>query len=218
MISTDRVAIVDIGSNSVRLVVYGGPPRVPIPVFNEKVLAGLGSGLDRSGSLKPSARAKALAALKRFKILLKDMQVRRIHVLATAAIRDSDDGPDFVREVERIGFKCDVLSAEDEARLAGEGVISGNPEADGIVGDLGGGSLELVDVANGEVRRGISLPLGVLRIRNSAEDEDSAKKAIRSAIKQAGTTGEGRGRPLYLVGGSWRALAQIDMLATDFSL
>ena len=218
MASPDPVAIIDIGSNSVRLVVYGGPARVPAPIFNEKVLAGLGSGLDKTGSLKPSARAKALAALERFKILLGHMRVTKVRVLATAAIRDADDGPDFVRDARRIGFHCEVIPAEEEARLAGEGVISGIPEADGIVGDLGGGSLELVDVAGGKARPGISLPLGVLRIGVSAEDEKAARKTIRSALKDAGMIDRGRGRALYLVGGSWRALARIDMLASDYPL
>ena len=117
--------------------VYAGPPRIPTPIFNEKVLAGLGAGLDRSNRLAESARDKALAALRRFKLLLDHMGVRRTQVVATAAIRDAEDGADFVREVDRIGFSCTVLTAEEEARLAGDGVLSGIPEADGIVGDLG---------------------------------------------------------------------------------
>src|SRR5205085_3855487 len=155
----EPLAIIDIGSNSVRLVVYAGPARVPTPIFNEKVLAGLGAGLDRSGRLSEEARDKAFAALERFKLLLGNIKVKRIHVVATAAIRDAEDGAEFVREVGRIGLDCDILSAEEEARLAGEGVLSGIPEADGIVGDLGGGSLELVEVAAGKVDGGISLPL-----------------------------------------------------------
>jgi len=120
----------------VRLVVYSGPPRIPTPIFNEKVLAGLGSGLERSGRLAGDARAKALGALERFKILLAHMKVKRTHVVATAAIREAEDGPEFVREIERIGLPCEVLGSEREAQLAGEGVLSGIPEANGIVGDL----------------------------------------------------------------------------------
>src|SRR5437764_1173488 len=106
--------------------------RTPTPIFNEKVLAGLGSGLERSGRLAGHARAKALGALERFKILLTHMKVRRTHAVATAAIRDAEDGPEFVREIERIGLPCKVLSSEEEARLAGEGVLSGIPGANGI--------------------------------------------------------------------------------------
>ena len=198
--------------------VYAGPPRIPTPIFNEKVLAGLGAGLDRSNRLAESARDKALAALRRFKLLLDHMGVRRTQVVATAAIRDAEDGADFVREVDRIGFSCTVLTAEEEARLAGDGVLSGIPEADGIVGDLGGGSLELVDVSSGRARGGISLPLGVLRLDPSPSGERDARKALKAALRKSPLAEQARGRAFYMVGGSWRALARIDMFATDFPL
>ncbi len=201
-----------------RLVVYAGPPRIPTPIFNEKVLAGLGSGLDRYGPLPAEPRERALAALRRFRLLIDHMKVKQTRVVATAAIRDAADGPEFVREVQRIGLDCEVLSAEEEARLAGEGVVSGIPEADGIVGDLGGGSLELVKVGDGIETPGISLPLGVLRLDPSPDGEKAARKVLRSALKENGLRELGRGRPFYMVGGSWRALARIDMIATDFPL
>lgn len=198
--------------------VYAGPPRVPAPIFNEKVLAGLGSGLEQTGTLHEHGREKALSALRRFKLLIEHMRVKETQVVATAAIRDAADGADFVREVGRIGFNCRVLSAEQEAELAGEGVLSGIPDADGIVGDLGGGSLELVDVAAGASSNGISLPLGVLRLGTTVADERTARKMLKFALKKSPLKTVGGGRPLYMVGGSWRALARIDMLATDFPL
>jgi len=182
------------------------------------VLAGLGSGLEKSGTLSEDAREKALAALRRFRLLIDHMKVKETQVVATAAIRDAADGADFVREVDRIGFDCRVLSAEEEAELAGNGVISGIPEADGIVGDLGGGSLELVDVADGGTANGISLPLGVLRLETSADGEKAARKVLKSALKKSPLKDSSAGRPLYMVGGSWRALARIDMLETEFPL
>jgi len=191
---------------------------VPTPIFNEKVLAGLGAGLDHSCKLPEKARAKALAALSRFKLLLDQMKVKRTQVVATAAVRDAEDGLEFIREVERIGLNCAVLSAEQEATLAGEGVLSGIPAADGIVGDLGGGSLELVDVANGKASSGISLPLGVLRLDPSASGEREARRLLKAALKKSPLKEQARGRTFYMVGGSWRALARIDMLATDFPL
>jgi len=191
---------------------------VPTPIFNEKVLAGLGAGLDHSRKLPEKARAKALAALSRFKLLLDQMKVKRTQVVATAAVRDAEDGLEFIREVERIGLNCAVLSAEQEATLAGEGVLSGIPAADGIVGDLGGGSLELVDVANGKASSGISLPLGVLRLDPSASGEREARRQLKAALKKSPLKEQARGRTFYMVGGSWRALARIDMLATDFPL
>ena len=192
--------------------------RIPTPIFNEKVLAGLGGNLDRSHRLPAEARAKTLAALARFKLLLDHMKVKRTQVVATAAVRDAENGPEFVREIERIGLSCEVLSATQEAELAGKGVISGIPEADGIVGDLGGGSLELVDVAGGEAKGGISLPLGVLRLDPSASGEREARKLLKAALKKSPLKQQARGRTFYMVGGSWRALARIDMLATDFPL
>jgi exopolyphosphatase/guanosine-5'-triphosphate,3'-diphosphate pyrophosphatase len=216
--TVEPVGIIDIGSNSVRLVVYAGSLRVPSPIFNEKVLAGLGEGLEQTGRLAPEGRDKTLAALKRFKLLLRYMAVTETRVLATAAVREAEDGAEFVREIRRTGLDCEVLSAEEEAWLAGEGVLSAIPDADGIVGDLGGGSLELVDVADGMASHGLSLPLGVLRLKASGSGEKAARQAIRTALKQSGMAKRGRGRTFYMVGGSWRALARIDMLSCDFPL
>jgi exopolyphosphatase/guanosine-5'-triphosphate,3'-diphosphate pyrophosphatase len=163
-------------------------------------------------------REKTLRALERFKLLLDHMKVKQARVVATAAVRDAADGADFVRQVERTGLKCDVLTAEEEAKFAGEGVLSGIPDANGIVGDLGGGSLELVDVADGQTSPGISLPLGVLRLDPSAAGERDARKTLKAALKNSPIAEQARGRAFYMVGGSWRALARIDMLATDFPL
>lgn len=146
------------------------------------------------------------------------MKVKRTQIVATAAVRDATDGAEFVREVERMGFDCNVLSAQEEAELAGDGVISGIPDANGIVGDLGGGSLELVNVEDGRASGGLSVPLGVLRLETSTEGERQARKLLRSALKGSALTERTRGRTFYMVGGSWRALARVDMLATDFPL
>ncbi len=209
-------AIIDIGSNSVRLVVYAGAARVPSPIFNEKVLAGLGRGLDETGRLPAKGRERALAALARFRLLVDAMKVRQLEVLATAAARDADDGPEFVRAVASLGLKCRVLSASQEAELAGYGVLSGIPGADGIVGDLGGGSVEFVEVAGGRPSGGISLPLGVLRL--DLAEERATRDILREALARSGIAERGRGRPFYLVGGSWRALARVDMAAGDYPL
>jgi exopolyphosphatase/guanosine-5'-triphosphate,3'-diphosphate pyrophosphatase len=211
----EPIAIIDIGSNSVRLVVYSGPARAPTPIFNEKVLAGLGSGLARSGELSGESQQSSLAALRRYRLLLDYMRVKQTRVVATAAVRDALNGAHFARQVEEIGFDCEVLSAQDEARYAAEGVLSAIPGADGIVGDLGGGSLELADVQNGTVGKAISLPLGVLRI---AGREKQALETLTDALRESGIGKGGAGRAFYMVGGSWRALAEIDMAATGFPL
>ena len=219
MIDSGPLAIVDIGSNSVRLVVYAGPPRIPSIVFNEKVLAGLGEGVGETGALAPRPQARALAALRRFRLLLDEMKVERLRVVATAAVRDASNGAGFLRAVEEMGFAPEVISGHQEAMLAGEGVLSGIPEADGLVGDLGGGSLELAQVSGGSVGTGISLPLGVLRIgKPDAAKEKWLRGEVRQALKRSGLGARGRGRPFYMVGGSWRALARLDMISTGYPL
>lgn len=207
--------MIDIGSNSVRLVVYGGSRRVPFPIFNEKVLAGLGSALAETGAIGQSAAEKALGELRRFKLLIGHLENPQIHVIATAAVRDASNGLEFAREVRALGLPCNVLGPDEEARLAGQGVLSAIPDADGIVGDLGGGSLELVEVAEGKTSNPISTPLGVLRANRNA---GHARDLLREALATSGLARRGRGREFYMVGGSWRALARIDMLVTGHPL
>src|SRR4029078_12598810 len=157
------VAVIDIGSNSVRLVVYEGVTRSPTPLFNEKTLAGLGRELQTKGLLPSDAVEKALLALKRFRALCDTMQVQRLWVLATAACRDARNGKDLIAAAEQIcRTKIDVISGQREAVPPALGVVSGFSRPDGIVGDLGGGSLELVDVHGARIKPGITLPLGGL--------------------------------------------------------
>ena len=212
------VAVVDIGSNSVRLVVYSGRQRAPSPIFNEKVMAGLGAGLRNDGDMSDESERKALSALCRYKLLLRHMGVKEAQVVATAAVRDADNADDFVDAVKKIGLPCDVISAEDEARFSGLGVLSAFPGAEGIVGDLGGGSLELIEIGGSETGRNISLPLGVLRVERGKSGEQKAREMLRRGLKDAGLSKAGRDRPFFMVGGSWRALAKLDMVATDFPL
>src|SRR4051794_37359288 len=219
MLNREPVAIVDIGSNSIRLVVFSGAPRSPTIIFNEKVLAGLGQGLGETGRLSEEAQERALAALRRFRLLIDQMEVRSPRILATAAVRDASNGADFLKAIRALGFKPRVITGEQEAMLAAEGVLSGIPEADGIIGDLGGGSLELAEVHDGRVLAGVSLPLGVLRIgAPNAETEKWLRKELRRALKETGLGARGRGRPFYMVGGSWRALARLDIISRDYPL
>lgn len=213
------VAIVDIGSNSVRLVVYAGATRIPWIIFNEKVMAALGRNMSSDGELSRESQERALLALRRFRLLIRQMGVARTRVVATAAVREASNGQDFLRDVRALGFRPQMLSGEEEGRMAGLGVLSAIPEADGIVADLGGGSLELVDVADGEVHHSASLPFGVLRIGPFVQRGEAAlAKKLSKAVAAAGFAKRGRKRPLYLVGGSWRALARLDMLVTDYPL
>ncbi len=218
MLNQQPIGIIDIGSNSVRLVVYAGAERQPAPIFNEKVMAGLGTGLAETGRLADDRMERGLAALARFRLLLDHMAVAQVKVVATAAVRDAENGPEFVRAIDHLGFQCEVLSGEEEAHLAGEGVLSAIPEADGIVGDLGGGSIELVRVSRAGPARGISLPLGVLRLTTDASVEGRVREALEKAIHANKMLSASRGTGLYMVGGSWRSLARMDMLATGYPL
>ncbi|MGQ0661710.1 Ppx/GppA phosphatase family protein [Sphingosinicella sp.] len=216
---TAPVAIIDIGSNSVRLVVYSGATRIPSVIFNEKVMAGLGTDMARTGALGEGAQDRALAALRRYALLTRQMGVASIRTVATAAVREASNGAAFLAEVRELGLDPETLTGRLEAKLAGKGVISAIPDANGIVGDLGGGSLELADVAGGSVRRCTSLPLGVLRLDALAAGEgDGLARRARKALSGAGFGDAAKGRPFYLVGGSWRALAQLDMALSDHPL
>jgi exopolyphosphatase/guanosine-5'-triphosphate,3'-diphosphate pyrophosphatase len=207
-----RTGIIDIGSNSIRLVVYQGPARLPAPLFNEKVMAGLGRGLAETGRLAPDALELAIEALERFAALAREMDVESLRTVATAAVRDAVNGHVLLDAAARIGLPVELLSGEQEATAAGMGVLSAIPDADGIVGDLGGGSLELVRVKKGEIRDRVSFPLGVLRIAAlRAKGKGTIDRRVTKLIEQAGWSGKGKGLPLYLVGGSWRSLARLDM-------
>ena len=210
-----RQAIIDIGSNSVRLVVYQGPARIPAVLFNEKVLAGLGRGLAETGRMDEEGLALARTALARFAAVAGEMDAE-VRTVATAAVRDAANGPEFIAAAARMGLTVELLSGEQEATAAGLGVLSGIPDADGIVGDLGGGSLELVRVRDGVVAERVSFPLGVLRI--AGKRGKSFDAFVSKMIERAGWAGKGEGLPLYLVGGSWRALARLDMSLTDYPL
>ncbi|NQU58558.1 MAG: Ppx/GppA family phosphatase [Rhodospirillales bacterium] len=206
-----KVAIIDIGSNTLRLVVYDAPLRLPIPMFNEKAQCELGRGLAASGRLNPAGVELAYASLSRFINLSHAMGVDHLELVATAAVRDAADGADFVTEVKRrFGLDVQVLSGSEEAKLAAMGLLSGVPRADGLVGDLGGGSLDLVGLDAGSFAQQGTLPLGHLRLGEAMEkDGEAAAKLIAESFADLPWLEQARGRTLYAIGGSWRALARI---------
>jgi exopolyphosphatase/guanosine-5'-triphosphate,3'-diphosphate pyrophosphatase len=214
------VAVIDIGSNSVRLVVYERMARSLISVFNEKTLCGLGREVQSTGLLAPDAVDKALTSLRRFHALCKIQRVGRIYAIATAACRDASNGPDFIAKAERIcGCKIEILSGRREAQLSALGVISGIHKPDGIVGDLGGGSLELIDVRGHQVRGGVTLPLGSLALQDLAHKSlKRADRIVRLGLSEVPRLNAGRGRTFYAVGGTWRALARIHIIQSGYPL
>ncbi|GAA4043070.1 exopolyphosphatase [Sphingomonas rosea] len=202
------VGIIDIGSNSIRFVAYAGSERVPSTLFNEKVSAGLGRELATTGRLPDKAMDQAIAALARFRLLAREMKLKRLDVVATAAVRDASNGDEFLERARKVGIEPTVIAGEEEARLAALGVISAIPHARGVVADLGGGSLELTPVNGGQPGPGISLPLGVLRVGPEASAKQLTnflRKNVPPAILAAAAE-----RTLYLVGGSFRATVQLD--------
>ncbi|MGN6269254.1 MAG: Ppx/GppA phosphatase family protein [Sphingomonas sp.] len=214
-----RTAIIDIGSNSIRLVVYQGPRRLPSILFNEKVMAGLGRGLAAEGAIDAEAMARARGALARFAALARAMNASEVRTVATAAVRDAANGHELVDYAEKLGLDVELLSGDEEALASGRGVLSGIPQADGIVGDLGGGSLELVDVRGGAIGERASFPLGVLRLAAiRGKGKRGLDRHVARLLDRSGWAGRGVGRPFYLVGGSWRSLARLDMHLTGYPL
>ena len=204
------VGIIDIGSNSVRFVAYGGAARVPSILFNEKTNAALGRGLTTGGELDDAAMEQTLEALARFRALGREMGLKKLHTVATAAVREASNGAAFLKQVAALGLKPRILPGVEEAELSGWGVVSAIPDARGVVADLGGGSLELIQVEGGKLGAGVSLPLGVLRVGGSPSRKDIAA-AIRKGVRGTALDGSLKAMSLYLVGGSFRALARLDL-------
>lgn len=217
----DRCGIVDLGSNSVRLVVFEGRGRNPQSIFNEKAVLGLGRGLQTTGMLNEQAVEQALTVMMRYHAIACAMGADPLEVLATAAVRDASNGAAFIEALKSRmpGVPITILSGEGEAAMSADGVLLGFPAADGILGDVGGGSLELVELAAGQARRSVSLGLGTIRLCDRAEGDMARARAITEAeLATVPWLVEGAGRDLFLVGGAWRALARIHIAQTAYPL
>ncbi|HEY8565390.1 MAG TPA: exopolyphosphatase [Beijerinckiaceae bacterium] len=214
------IAIIDIGSNSVRLVAYEGLTRAPTPIYNEKVLCGLGRHVATTGRLDDDAVDRALKALARFRVLCETIGAGEIRVLATAAARDAANGPAFLASAEAAcGVPVELLSGKREAELSALGVISGFHRPDGVVGDLGGGSLELVDLQGETIGEGITLRLGGLALQDlSGGSLKKAQRIAHGALAAAPQLRRLNDRTFYAVGGTWRALAKLHQAARDYPL
>ncbi len=216
-----RCAVVDLGSNSVRLVVYEGQCRNPVAIFNEKAVLRLGRGLQSTGRLNEDGMAQAFTVLHRYHAVARAMGAAPFEVLATAAVPDARNGKDFVAGLQaRLpGVRINVLSGIEEAEYSAMGVLCGIPTADGILADIGGGSLEMVRLDHGA--RGLSqtLSLGAIRLAERAGGDTARARAIAEAdLATVPWLAEGANRDLYLVGGAWRALARIHMVQTGYPL
>jgi len=214
-----RAAVVDVGSNSVRLVVYDGPARIPDVFANEKTLCGLGRDLARTGRLAPDGVTRAKAALTRFAAMTAALGIDRVDVVATAAVREAEDGPAFVETVAgATGWSARVLSGEEEARLAALGVAFGIPDACGWVVDMGGASVEVAALDRGHVGARVSLPVGPLTLGDLPVSEGQREAYLRGLLDAALARTNGEHEMAYLVGGSARAIARVDMLRRGYPL
>lgn len=216
-----RRAVVDLGSNSVRLVIYEGEARNPVQIFNEKAVLRLAKGMTKTGRLDQKALEQTETVLRRYAAIVRAMGAAPFEVLATSAVRDAENGAEFVRDMaERMPeMRINILGGEQEAMLCAEGVLCGIPGADGVLGDLGGGSLELVRLDAGRVGAAATLPIGVLRLADHAGgDLVKARAIVTSALEQTPFIREAAGRDLYLSGGAFRALARIHIAQTGYPL
>lgn len=215
----ERVGVVDVGSNSVRMVVFDGAARSPAYYFNEKIMCGLGRDLARTEKLHPDGRARALAAIKRFAILAKDMNLSSLTMVATAAVREATDGEDFKAEVEAAtGLEMRIIEGTEEARLSAQGVLLGWPGARGLMCDIGGSSMELAEVGDNTVGRRVSSALGPFRLQQVKGGKKGLRDHILKTLKDLKPVVGGEHDVLYLVGGSWRAFARLDMERRGYPL
>lgn len=210
--------VIDIGSNSIRLVVYDDLSRAPFPRFNEKSMVALGAGLGPDGSFTDETIARAMHAIQRLSAIAQAMEVVRIDVFATEATRRASNGKELIDAIrEKTGLETRILSGEEEAFYSAHGIISGFYQPKGMMGDMGGGSLEVAEVIGDTVgERMTSMPLGALPVRAKMEEGYGvAKKWIDDILSESLP-------PLlinpvfFAVGGGWRALARI-LIATNNS-
>ena len=214
-----RIGIIDVGSNSVRLVVFDGVARSPSYFFNEKVLCGLGRGLSNNNRLNELGVEKAIRAIKRFLALTKVMGLKELIGVTTAAVRNSSDGYLFVQRVSvETGLLLHVTSGIEEANLSANGVLLGWPDASGVVCDIGGGSLEIADVTGGKVGVCDSSSLGSLVLQSFNGTNDDLKGYINASIKKLCAGSSVSSKNIYLVGGSFRAFAKLDMSLSNYPL
>lgn len=214
------VGVVDIGSNSVRIVIYEGMVRAPAVLFNEKISCGLGRGIASTGQMDDQAVDRALRALQRYRALADQAGVDTLYVLATAAAREASNGADFITRAGAV-LRSDIriLTGAEEARYSADGVISAFRAPNGIAGDLGGGSIELVDIEDDKLGHGVSFPLGGIRLQEMAGgDLQRAAALARKTLQETQLLKAGAGRTFYAVGGTWRAIAKLHIEETTYPL
>jgi exopolyphosphatase / guanosine-5'-triphosphate,3'-diphosphate pyrophosphatase len=218
-----QIGVIDVGSNTARFVVFEASQAGTVrAVYEAKEVPRLGLGTGPDGRLADEAIHRGVAGLRRFARLVRSLGVSKTLAVATSAVRDAPNGPDFVRAVARsTGLLLRTISGVEEARYAYLGVASAWELRNDVVCDLGGGSLQLVEVHRGTLRNSVSLPLGVLRLSQRFFDHDPPKRReweelrdhVRETLESTFEAFQSESRGLYAVGGTVRSLARA---AIDF--
>lgn len=212
-----RIGVIDVGSNSVRLVVFDGDARAPAYFYDEKVMCGLGRNLTKTGLLNPDGKYRALAAINRFSLLAKSMNLTKLIAVGTAAVREAKDGPQFCDQIyHEFGVKLKAISGEEEAIMSARGVLLGWPHASGLVCDIGGSSMELAALRDGEIKKQATSALGPLSIMDT--DPDERDHHIQTLLAKLACDFQTQQDQLFLVGGSWRAIARFQMQHSGYPL
>ncbi len=213
-----QAAVIDVGSNSVRLVIYRIDGRALWTIYNEKVVAGLGRDLPATGRLSREGVEAAISALRRFRAVLDSWPADEVTAAATAAVREASDGPQFLKRVrDETGLEVRVLTGAEEARYGALGVIAGQPDAKGVVGDLGGSSLELVRLNGAGATDGVTLPLGPFALGAPKPLElERTRRAIDDALLPMAN--RFASPDFHAVGGAWRNLALLHMQVAGYPL
>ncbi|WP_409432568.1 Ppx/GppA family phosphatase [Litorimonas sp. RW-G-Af-16] len=220
----EELAVIDIGSNSVRLVIYQTFGAHFTPVFNEKILAGLGRDLRVTGRLSVKGREDCLQAILRFQRIAKARDISKLLIGATAALRVAEDASEYLAQIkEATGLMITPISGTEEARLSAMGLLAADTRREGLAADLGGASLELVHIKARKIGESVSLPLGpfdvvegplsdimpgdmsALSIKIDAELDQQAASLFKADT-------------LFLIGGAWRNLAAVHQQRTLYPL
>ena len=213
------VAVIDIGSNAVRLVIYDGFNRCPMKTHTERLICGLGRSIQNTGCLDPEGVQQAMDSLARFSGILDTLKIKNVIPIATAALRDADDGQKFVDMVEeRFGIRINVISGIEEARLSALGVMAGFGHiTSGVVGDFGGGSLELISIENNKIQEQTTLPLGALRIL-ALKTEKERKAYIQEHLSGLKLLKNNVKTNFYVLGGAWRSIGKAHIHMTNYPI
>ena len=218
LVTKNYVAIIDIGSNAVRLVVYDGFNRAPTIIHRERTICNLGADMATTGCLNPDSVKKAMNFLRRFSGLLTAMKISNVRTVATSAVRDATNGRKFVDAVQKeFGLTISVIDGDEEARLSALGVLANGFGGNGLIGDYGGGSLELIVLKNGIVQHKASLPLGSHRL-TAETSREAQMKIIGEHLDSVDFLKDCAGCDFYATGGAWRSMALAHMHITKYPI